>query len=1099
MFLKKESFEKMIEGKAIKFEEYFPSLIEKLVEKVISKEAYIRFLTGDDNRLPGWDGIVDNNKNEHKYIPAGNLRFEIGTGKKAIQKIKTDYKTRRDSNNIENKSDLVYIAITSHCLNNTKKEKLINEFNKEKVYKKFLILDLIDIVKWMNDYLDICLEFLEEFDRETYTSGISSIKQEWEKISFYKNYRLSEKLFLAGNDSCKEELLKKLKYFINNGQKKNENILYIVSEEYGIEFAFNFFIATAILFENNRNIIVVSKKEAYDTIKKHLKNVVVLINFNCDPNLVENDRENYYIFLKNKKMINRNNIILEFTDEKIFTEELYKNLGISKEECYKLASRFFYNSAILKKDGSLANEKEAILLSPIALLNNIEDNETAESFKMLQKMINFNTKKYFDDLSLIVDNPFIIKLENVYKVGAREELFKYLNWTVDSGLLLRLEKALIYKYKNIEKEQTKVWSHQVLMYSEIEKNILDGFIIMAKNNEKYIKEFEELTFRIFESAKKEIKKFLFILNNLPKLAELSPENTLSFIEDVLKKNKNELFLKENESHINEKISSIVKTFEIIFIKVNKLHAKKSFKIFIDLYFEFPDSYILKEILYYLSWSSTYYGQINLNLNEKTKIFLNSLNENNLELGSEIIEYLLLEKELNFSPKNFSNFEHTELKNNIIHVSLEERIKTGKDLFSFWINNINNSKSNLGKISTILLKICSKDMMFSLKDINEFFKLAKAKLQNKDIITKAYIFKMLKSDDNYSSFHNENKDKIKILKNFEKFLVESGNYFIYRDAVITDCYSLSINTNPLEYNEYILKNIKQKEKIIKKLIKTYGEEILLTLLEETEYGNYLHLKIIYKYAKEPISHLKVLIKKHKENVIKNYLENFSDENLIKVFHKFSDEKQIIMNLPLKKVIFTKIIGNEFEEDYWKNQKTIRFNGQKKYLIKKFIEFAPLNLLYYFDSINNKEKIEVLKRIVILVKNNKLYYDDLKNVVIYIYNWDKKHISADFSKIIFELINYLEFKTTNAEYPKNLKEYFWKNPDKFSKYLIDEKLALNPKSIGGNILSQINSYCRNYSIIEPHKWVSKEEKIEDWIKIFLNDFDKILDEKITKKIN
>lgn len=118
-------------------ETIIPELIHRLIRETISDNAYTRFPSYDDVFTPGFDGVVKENTTKHRYLPLGNIYFEIGSNTdccKAISKIDSDYRKRKTDNSIEDKKNYTYIAVTTSILNSTNKQTKCDKYIKENVF-----------------------------------------------------------------------------------------------------------------------------------------------------------------------------------------------------------------------------------------------------------------------------------------------------------------------------------------------------------------------------------------------------------------------------------------------------------------------------------------------------------------------------------------------------------------------------------------------------------------------------------------------------------------------------------------------------------------------------------------------------------------------------------------------------------------------------------------------------------------------------------------------------------------------------------------------------------------------------------------------------
>ena len=237
----------LVKNNKRKSESLFPKLIEKLVKASINKNGYIRFPSGDAIFTPGADGILSNVISTSCFVPSGNSFWEIGTNGDALGKIKGNYEKRKIEEKGLKKEEYSYVSVTSAIINSTDKQSFCDQESLSGPFKAVLVIDANDISSWMEHHIEICIWFLQQYDKKIEGYDIILVKDEWDYISNSTTPALTSNTFLLGNESNAEKFLDDI-----NTQKKNK-IYTISSQYYGREHAYCFCVA-ALLSTNNDNI-----------------------------------------------------------------------------------------------------------------------------------------------------------------------------------------------------------------------------------------------------------------------------------------------------------------------------------------------------------------------------------------------------------------------------------------------------------------------------------------------------------------------------------------------------------------------------------------------------------------------------------------------------------------------------------------------------------------------------------------------------------------------------------------------------------------------------------------------------------------------------
>lgn len=145
------------------------------------------------------------------YVPEGKSFWEIGTGKKPIEKAKKDYKKSVESieRDIRLESTFVFVTPRSGRTNQklaSDKDDFIKNCLKEKEWKDIRIIDGTDLINW-SSYLPSVQIRLAEKILHIREENLETIEQQWDLLSSIGSpLKLTPDLFLANRQSAFEEV-----------------------------------------------------------------------------------------------------------------------------------------------------------------------------------------------------------------------------------------------------------------------------------------------------------------------------------------------------------------------------------------------------------------------------------------------------------------------------------------------------------------------------------------------------------------------------------------------------------------------------------------------------------------------------------------------------------------------------------------------------------------------------------------------------------------------------------------------------------------------------------------------------------------------------
>ncbi len=1092
----------LIKSNKRKFEDKFPELIQKLIRNTLNNNIHTHFPSNDAIFTPGWDGFVENNTDEYRYVPFGNSIFELGAKKEGIRgisKIRSDYKKRKEEKDRIDKSQYTYIAVTSSILNSTTKQSFCENATKDSVFKKVEIIDANDICDWLENHIDICIWLLQQVGREKELKAydIELLTEEWKHISECTSPCLTCGLFTVGNAGLATKLIQDIENI------KQNNIITISSNYYGRDYSFYFGVA-AIISSKKKEIIerciVVNSQAALDYVSSFCTGKIVLVNYNCTSDRFADSMNNIYLFFDS---CFSNDIKLEFVKQKDFEEEVTK-LGFDGSDAYKLSYTVDYNALALRrllakapliKVPSWAKMKDKNQLIPLLLMGEIKMDEESD-VTILKTLVGEDYDSYIELLnywSEMSESP-LFKFDNIYRICARQECFNYLQVDVFSLKLIRLENKLKSIFKETNNKYEKSPNHWIIndgsyiWRDKLIKNILDGFIILANRNKKNQAHFNNLVTDILDNIIGKYELSLTISNHLDLLAELAPVSFLDYLKKSITKDKDN-FLKFVKSTVYFGFSSI----KFIYCVLNALDVCLSdknlvfdaFRWLLDLYEICVTEDIKEKINRCLSPITTMEGLIALPLEKKIAIFFEYIKDKDFEKYQSIVNTIQeggtdnviiavrhsyrnnILKKIGVTHREIFNMQNEALKCLLLH----------SDSFPI----VDGLKSALQNIHNVPYEIGKKQ----LEAFNKFKSCddeTKALLCHELNITKEDILQF----DDWSYL----KKYIGVIDELLLQLKPSDLYIASKDILLNDRFPLP---NPPNFDDSLWQDKEMalrkeiRKSCLKEIIDKYGEDIFEKIIEDGADKSYEIWQDIYEISTDHIRDISNLIKFKNEIGLKIYLSNISFDTLKALFSTSSDKGIMLRNMPYTSDVFVLIDGTKDEHIFWENKHPyIDVEVDFEYVFKKFIEFAPFKLLSVFAyriPVDYKHGIILLKAIVRGFKDKEKHISsshDFNSLQKFVSIMDNKYYTDELSNCEFELLPLLMANT--GDYPLGIKKYFWDSPEILSELIIslyNNRDNLKPNSIGSKIFYDALLASVNSCYIPSDYLIQYKNKLKNWV--------------------
>lgn len=1099
MIISRALFQRLIQSKKRATEGLFPELVKRLIRESLNNNVYTHFPSNDDIFTPGWDGFIYNNQIDHKYVPKGDSIYEFGANTdsgKGISKIKSDYDKRKTDSTFDEKNKYSYIALTTSVLNSTSKQKFSNDANKEKVFKNVIVLDAIDITDWLEEHIDICLWFLEQYGEKLDDYDITSLESEWGRLSACTTPYLPHSLFTVGNQRNALRLIESI-------QDKTNKIITISSKYYGRDFAFSFGIAT--LFSCNyqdlkERVIVVNSQAGMNYISAFCEGKIVLVNYNCFDDRFASNLNNTYVFFDT---LFDGDIELDLIEQREFEAEIEK-LGYSSSDSYRISYTVDYNVLALRRLltkiptlkiplWSKNNDKNELI--PLLLLGEIDMSYKGD-IEFLSAIIGDNVDSYTEKLNIWseMNQSPILKYEGIYRICSRKECFDFLQIDIFSSKLKRLEDFFLDVMSDVNDRidaddrvltngSTYKWRRRLL------ENIIDGFIILCGKSKRNQSHFDLLIDHVFEKLPENYKLSLTISPLFYRLAEISPKSFIKYIEKSINDDKENFIalinFKDKYSYTkNQFLHYVINALENI-LKLEEF-SLEGFTVVLDIYYHIcDDDYVLEEILKLLSPLSSMERIISVPLSKKTDYFFKYIGNKDFNKTFTIVNKIY--ENDNRSVMIGVTHSYREYPNDKIVVTYSEIFDLRSKAFNWLIENNTDANSLIKTLKDILHNIHYNPFDMIKNQLESI----QTKIVNENDDTKALVcLELMKTREDILRFKEWEKLKVyvPIFDSMISKLSPLEDYYRYKYLFIDEEYPLD---NPPSFDDvkWFEKTHNQRrdtqEKHLKLLIKKHGHGIIERIINDCENNAFSIWELIYKYSDNHIKDVDQIIEKGLSTALRIMLRLLSNDEMKLVQNNYGNLSLFVKNLPYRQDIIDWIDGKEKEKEYWENQLP-DFNNSSidESIFEKFLQFAPLQLVStfaYSKEIDYSHGIKLLTALGDNLESESIRKNshEIYGIQKLVSKMDKMYYTSELFLCEFRLLPLL--KSGIEDYPIGIKKYFWDNPKELGNLLIslyEQRDTLPNGSMGQKLLFEANISLGSGCYIPIDYLVSQRDKIRKW---------------------
>ncbi|NBG67154.1 hypothetical protein [Acidiluteibacter ferrifornacis] len=209
-------------------QETLPLMVRKLIRATAHSIKNIKFPSGDNVLIGGWDGILEMAE-ETEYLPLGISLWEFGSNRDIKGKADSDYKKRTENPLGYNPKDSTYIFVTPRLWQNA--EEWADEKKAEGKWKDVKVLNAEVLEEWL-EVAPTVSAWLAKHIGKYPDGGIQSTDDFWEEWSSGIKFNLNSDILLGGRRKEQEKVFESTipsSILLIQGFSREESLAFIIS------------------------------------------------------------------------------------------------------------------------------------------------------------------------------------------------------------------------------------------------------------------------------------------------------------------------------------------------------------------------------------------------------------------------------------------------------------------------------------------------------------------------------------------------------------------------------------------------------------------------------------------------------------------------------------------------------------------------------------------------------------------------------------------------------------------------------------------------------------------------------------------------------
>lgn len=537
-------------------QENLPLLVRKLIRSTTGKIMDIKFPSGDNVQMGGWDGILESGE-DNSFVPYGISLWEFGATKGVKGKADDDYLKRTENPLGYDPKDAVFVFVTPHIWQ--RGEEWANEKRKEGKWKDVQVLNAEKLEEWI-ELAPAVGSWLSKHIGKMPPEGFQSVDEFWEAWSQGNTLKMVPELILAGRIASQDKLLSELKtpqVTAIKTSSREESIAFSIASNLSKDTLSEDFFSRALVVDdentfrkltnNNNSLILIARFEEneglhYATTRGH--NVIVPLGADSSEK--------------------SGSIVIPKLDRESFTQAL-EQMGLSKELSEKHSRESARSITVLRRqlefnssDPNWARPENYRDIVPAILMGRWDEKYEGDK-DSIAELSGMDYDLYISKLSVWLHSPD----SPVVRIGSSWRLTSPMDiWSVVSNKLTRADfNALFRLAVNVFKEVHPKFERPInerfisplngyaIRYSNwIREGVLQSLILTSFLGDR-------LHFDLENTAEIEVDNVIrqilssndanywkSLSSQLPLIAEASPTQFCSTIGKLLKNDGNPVFL-----------------------------------------------------------------------------------------------------------------------------------------------------------------------------------------------------------------------------------------------------------------------------------------------------------------------------------------------------------------------------------------------------------------------------------------------------------------------------------------------------------------------------------------------------------------------------
>ena len=518
-------------------QQLLPELVRRLIETSVTSVDRLSFPSGDAVSVHGWDGIVSCNEGID-VVPEGISLWECGATKDKQGKINHDFGVRENDPLGYDKSISTFVLVTPRIWEGA------DEWMRDHQngWKKVIVYTAVELERWIENRPPVGMWLAEKL-RILPSGGYMLPETYWNRWAQGKKLALPYEIILPGREDISKQV-------VDTCKVAGSLVLNALTQSEGVAFA----IASILTNENaeklKARVVVVTEKNAYDDLVEHYDNLVLLTTLTESLNYTTNRGHSVIVASTPADQI-KDVFTLPIIEKEGFVKALVK-IGIDDAKARVIAQDTARDINVFRRREKIELDKPkwadpntlAELLPAFLVgkwLANIEGDKT-----VLAALSGMDYDQYELKLKalLLEEETPLIHIGNMWRICSPFESIEYAKAMLTTSILDKFRDVCQCLIQDDDPEAVDRANTEDFQFRQFEQKysktikagVYQSLCLLSIVDDSKDK---KLTFGVDETVIELLKgwnlsRFLSNKHYLTELAEASPKEFLSFLEQLPK-------------------------------------------------------------------------------------------------------------------------------------------------------------------------------------------------------------------------------------------------------------------------------------------------------------------------------------------------------------------------------------------------------------------------------------------------------------------------------------------------------------------------------------------------------------------------------------